>query len=117
MSTPNMSGRTDAPDASDDHLSASDLLDPETGRVDISEVKSITNSGGGADVHIDPECCAEIRESLAETDHAGETARTFGVGSTAVRRHAKGECHHAETAVAHPPLAHTRGEGWEVVDA
>lgn len=111
-----MSGRDDDPLDERPGRDPGDLIDPETGRIDISKVKSITNSGGGADVHIDQECCAGLRKSLIKTDDAEETATAFSVGSTAVRRHAKGECHHREQAVTHPPLMYTRGSGWSVND-
>ncbi|UBF23504.1 hypothetical protein HRTV-28_gp66 [Halorubrum tailed virus 28] len=106
MNTPRQTDRSD-------HLDATDLLD-EHGKVDLSKVRSRANAANGATVHIDAERCAELREHLAETRHAGKTAAAFDHGETAVRRHVKGECHHDERAVDAPPLTFTRGVGWEV---
>lgn len=105
-----MSGRTDAPETSA-NIDPTDLLD-ENGKVDLSAVKSITNAENGTEETITVERCAEIRERVLESQHATETAARFGVGSTATRRHAKGDCHHAENCVDHPPLAFERGKGW-----
>ena len=95
------------------HLDAADLLDAD-GNIDISKVRSRVNATNGANVHIGAERCAALREHLAETRHAGETARHFGHGQTAVRRHVKGECHHDETTIDAPTLSFTRGDGWRV---
>ena len=95
------------------HLDAADLLDAD-GNVDISKVRSRTNAANGANAHIDAERCAALREHLAETRNAGETARHFGHGETAVRRHVKGECHHDEREVDAPAFRFIRGDGWRV---
>lgn len=107
-----MSQRQHTPDRSD-HIDATDLL-AEDGTVDLSKVRSRANAANGASVHIDAERCAALRETLAETRDAGETAETFGHGTTAVRRHVKGECHHDDHEVDAPTLSFDRREGWSV---
>jgi len=111
MSTPNMSGRTDDAPTRDDHLDATDLLNAD-GSINLSAVRSITNAENAPAETITAERCAAIREQVLASQHATETAARFGIGSTATRRHAKGDCHHIEAAVDHPPLCFERGDGW-----
>lgn len=100
------------PDRSD-HIAAADLLGSD-GTVDLSKVRSRANAANGANVHIDADRCAALRQTLVETRHAGETAAEYGHGETAVRRHVKGECHHADHEVDAPTLSFDRIEGWSV---
>ena len=112
MSSPNMSGRTDAPTTTDDadHLNPADLLG-EDGTVDIGKVKQITNSRD-SETLIGSDRCQEIRERLAtDEETATGIAGEFGVGSTLVRTHATGDCGCCHET---PPVAFERGEGWSV---
>lgn len=99
----------------DTHLDASDLLD-ENGNVDRSRLWSAVNAANAASKTITPDRCATIRERVLDTQHAGKTADAMDHGHTAVRRHAKGECHHMDRQVDHPPLTHERGAGWRAAD-
>jgi len=99
----------------DETIAAADLLD-ENGRIDRSAVASRVLSGRPSHVEIDAEDCTAIRTHLLKCGHAGETAECFGYGQTAIRRHAKGECHHYPDEVDAPALAYRAGVGWHEVD-
>lgn len=116
MSTPNMSGRSDAPERTPEtHLSPGDLLNDD-GTIDIGKVKGVTNSGGGEQVWVSPSLCAKVRERLLDAQSAREAASEFRFGSSCLRNHAKGDCHHDEGRVPHPPCEWVAGEGWVVAN-
>lgn len=94
---------------------ASELLNDD-GTVDVSAVRSRASAASANTTHIDVALCGRVRRVLAETRNAGETAAECGVGKTAARRHAKGECHHSDAEVDAPTLSFERDTGW-VVDA
>lgn len=93
---------------SDDTIDATDLLGPD-GTVDIGKVKTITNRRDGG-TPVSPDRCRRIRERLASGEEtATSVAADFGIGSTAVRNHARGKCscHHGT-----PTVTYERGVGW-----
>lgn len=110
MSTPNMSGRTDAPDERPGR-DAGDLLDDE-GNIDVTRVAEITNVPQHTDTVITPERCGEIRADLLAGDETTKGyAEELGVDHSTVRNHARGRCHHIEERVDVPPVlynSHTR---------
>lgn len=94
---------------------ASKLLNDD-GSVNVSEVRSRANGGNASGTTIDTEICANIRRELADRQHVKKTADAIGIGQTATRRHAKGECHHDEDDVDAPALSYIpgRSDGWVV---
>lgn len=116
MTTPNMSGRTDAPTQNDDTLDPADLLD-ENGDVNISAVKSVTNSptNRSDSFAVTAETCATARELLVDGMTSKEAARELTIGSTTVSKHARGACYHTRDEVDHPPVEYDGGE-WVISD-
>lgn len=93
----------------------SDLLNDD-GSVDTSAVKAQQNRGTPARTHVTPAECEQIRRELRDRRHAVETATALALGTTTVRNHARGVCHHAESAIDEPTLTHRGGLGWVVDD-
>ena len=92
-------------------LEVADLLD-ENGTVNEGAVKSLTNAAAGGTAHITHERCDAFRKYLREGHSAREAATHFETGSTSIRTHARGECHHTETRLSEPTLSFSYAEGW-----
>lgn len=102
--------------ASNDLIDASDLLDPETGKVDHAKVRARAQDGvADGEVVIDATECAALRTRLADGDETIDVvADAFGIATTTARRHARGRCqHNIET----PAVGFDRNRYvWEVRD-
>jgi hypothetical protein len=101
MSTPNMSGRTDAPTTTDgvEHRDPSEFLGDD-GTFDVASAKRVSNQS------IRPDDCADLRRRVrGETD---VSAIDTDWSDTAVRRHVRGRC---SCPVTVPTLAYDKVAG------
>jgi len=94
-------------------LDASELLDDD-GTVDHSVIKSLTNASVMGSKTITTDMCDAFRRDVATGKHASTIAEEYDVGDTTLRKHVRGECHHAEAGLNEPPASYTTGEGWRV---
>lgn len=104
MSTPNMSGRTDAPTTTDgvDHRDPAEFLGDD-GSFDVASAKRVSNQS------IRPEDCADLRRRVRGEAQVSNIESDWS--PAAIRRHVRGKC---SCPVTVPTLAYDRSEGWIV---
>lgn len=97
-------------------MDASVFLD-ENGNVNLSQLKSATNSSQSGSKTITPELCDTFRAQVLDGLSTREVADAHGIASdSTIRKHIKGKCYHTAAMVDEPTVTFVAGRGWEVAD-